>query len=330
VGRESLRTLRYLVKKRALDRKYHLLIYLIGAVIGFIVVYSPYITNPVILFTQIILNQSIRTTAGAPRVIGGVSYENAPWWSYFFWTYADLGLLFVFGLLIAIFYTLMRYIKKEGIEEEQNLMILYILIPFVLMSLLKVKSANYHVMFYPLYSTFIVVNISMIVNRALKSSKNEVIRNNIRIFPVLAMVGLMLLPGPLWMTIDDPHIGRDSGYDTVGDMVVEYINDHPFENVTVLAFDTLSVEFYIPDEDLKEVEILPLFSDNYSTDIIGRPYVFISDEKLLNMTQNNEIHILVDEPNRNVERKSETRIYIANHYIKIAITDALVVYRIIT
>jgi hypothetical protein len=140
----------------------------------------------------------------------------------------------------------------------------------------------------------------------------------------------MLLPGPVWMTLDDPGLGMDSGYDKVGELIINYVEDHPEENITILAFDILSVEFYLPDDIYKEVRLLFLFSDNYSTDILGRPYIFIPDNELLNMTMNNEIHILVDEPSRYAERESETRNYIANHYTKVVITDDLVVYIIIT
>ncbi len=140
----------------------------------------------------------------------------------------------------------------------------------------------------------------------------------------------MLLPGPLLMTLEDPKLGWDSGYDKVGDLIIEYVEDHPGEDITILAYDILSVEFYLPDEILNDVRIIFLFSDNFSKDILGRPYIYIPDDELLNMTQNNEIHILVDEPNLYVERESETRSYIANHYTKVVITRDLVVYRIIT
>lgn len=326
IGREIFRIFLSIYKKKALDRKYHVLIFLVGAVTGFIVIYSPYIHNPVSLFTQIILNQTIRTTSGAPRTIGGVSYENAPWWSYFYWTYVHLGLMFVVGLLLSIGYTIIRFIRKDRIKGEEKLLYLYILIPFILMSMLQVKSDYYYIMFFPLYSVFMVSAITSLVIRAMKSIKNESTEKYIRTIPVLSIVLLMFFPGPLWMTLDNPSLGWDSEYDTVGDMIIEGVNRYPQEDYTVIAFDTLSVEFYLPDDVLKKVTILPLFSDNFSQDIIGRPYIFIPDDELLNMSQNNKIHMMVDEPNRFVERESETRSYIFGNFTRIVINENLVVY----
>jgi hypothetical protein len=237
--------------------------------------------------------------------------------------------MFVTGLLISILYTVTRFIKKEKITQEEMLLLFYILIPFILMTLLKVKNGNYYVMFFPLYSVYMVVQITSIIKRAAKSSSSNMLKNNSKAFAVVSIVLLMLLPGPLLMTLDDPDLGWDSGYDKVGDLIVEYVGDHPDEDITVLAYDKLSVEFYLPDDVLKNVRIIFLFSDNFSKDILGRPYIYIPDEELLNMTQNNEIHILVDEPNLYIERKSDTRIYIANHYTKVDITGDLVVYKII-
>jgi hypothetical protein len=326
IGRETLRIIQSIYKKRELDRKYHVLIFLVGAVIGFIVIYSPYIHNPVSLFTQIILNQTIRTTSGAPRVIDGVRYENAPWWSYFYWTYFHLGLMFVVGLLISMGYAIFRLITKKKIPGEEKLLYLYILIPFILMTMLKVKSEFYYIMFFPLFSVLVVITIASIVKWLLDSSSNDTVKDNAKILSVLSIIILMLLPGPLWMTLEDPSLGWDSEYDTVGDMIIEGVDSYPDEEYTVIALDTLSVEFYLPDDIQKKVTILPLFSDNFSKDIIGRPYVFVPDEELLNMSQNGEIHMLVDEPNRFVDRESETREYISGNFTKIVFNEDLVVY----
>jgi hypothetical protein len=326
VGREILRIFDSIYKKRALEEKYHLLIFLVGAITGFIIIYLPYLHNPVSLFTQIILNQTIRTTAGAPRVIAGVSYENAPWWAYFYWTYFYLGMMFVVGLLISIVYSVLRIIKRENIKGEEKLLLLYIAIPFVLMSSLQVKTDTYYVMFFPLYSVIIVITIVSMIQRAVESSSSGSIKSKSRHISVLFLVLLMLLPGPVWMILNEPTLGWDSEYDTVGDMIINGVSTYPDEDYTVIAFDTLSVEFYLPDDVLKKVSILPLFSDNFSMDIIGRPYIFVPDEELLNMSQNDKIHMLVDEPNRFVERESQTRNYIFGNFTKVEINEDLVVY----
>ncbi len=144
---------------------------------------------------------------------------------------------------------------------------------------------------------------------------------------MLAITVLMMLPGPLWMSFDDTSLGWDSGYDDAAELVVDYNDLHPEENITIIAFDWLSVEFYVPLNIQKEVEIIPLFSDNFSKDILGRTYIYYSDEDLYNLLQNNSIAMLIDEPKRAVNRESLVRDYASNNSTQITwINDDVVVY----
>ncbi len=327
IGRESVRTIKYLLKKRDLERKYHLLIYVLGAIIGFVVVYSPYIWNPVVLFTQIILNQTIHITHTTPVEIGGAVYDKSPWWSYFYWTWIYLGLMFVIGLLISLFYFKIRLIIKDKMENHLKFLFVYTFLPFILLSGLSLKNQNYFVVLFPVFTIFIVISITSIIKKIVQLSKNRFISDKIMILQVAALVLLMLIPGPLWMTLDDPQRGWDSGYDTAGDLVAEYVREHPNMDVQIIAFDKLSVEFYLPDDVLSDVRVIPLFGDNYSKDILGRPYIYYTDEELLELVREGDVQMLFDEPQRDQDRENLVRRYAqSNSTSDIWINDELVVY----
>lgn len=327
VGRESLRILKCLAKKRKLDSKYNILIYLIGAVIGFVLIYSPYLGNPVTLFTQILLNQTIHLKQGSPREVGGVMYETAPWWSYLYWTYIYLGIMFVVGLIISLFYTGLRLLKKEKVEDQEKLLFVYTFIPFILLSLLSLKVHSYFVILFPLFSVYIVVQIKSIIERLAASSSQKILNQNTNKIPVFGIVFLMLLPGPLWMTISDPQLGHDSGYDVAGELVVEYVEQHTNGDIRIIVFDILALEFYLPDDVLDEVEIIPLISDNFSKDILGRPSIYYPEEELYALVLNDQIDMLVDEPDRVSGSDNSIRIFAVNNSTSIRYIDSdLAVY----
>lgn len=327
VGRESLRTLKCLAKKKALDEKYHVLIYIIGAIVGFVVIFLPNLFNPVHMFTHLLLGQPIHLKQGAPKVVGGVAYETAPWWSYFYWTYVHLGLMFVIGLIISLLYTAFRFLNKESVTREMNLLFLYTFIPFVLLSSLSVKSPIYFVILFPLFSIYMVVQVAALVERFGSSMPIEPIKIHAKWLSISAIVVLMLLPGPLWMTLYDPYLGHDSGYDVAGELVVDYADENPGQDLRIIAFDTLALEFYLPDRMLENVEIIPLFSDNYSIDIIGRPYIYYPEDELYGMVLSNDIDMLVDEPDRYPNKDSLIRRYATENSTAITqINDELFVY----
>jgi hypothetical protein len=327
IGRESLRIMKYLVKKRALDEKYHVLIYLLGGIIGFAFIYSPYLSNPVALFTQILLNQTIHIAQSSPREVGGVLYETAPWWSYLYWTYIYLSLMFIVGIVISLCYMAYSYIKKEKVAKELSLLLFYTFIPFILLSLLSLKAHTYFVVLFPLFSIFIVVQVTTLVERIGNSSSTEPIKKHTKVFSIVAIVLIMLLPGPLWMMLGDTSLGEDSGYDEAGELVDEYVNDHSGEDIRIIAFDKLGLEFYLPDDVLDKVEIIPLFSDNYSKDILGRPNIYYPEEELYDLVLDNDIDMLVDEPERVEGSDNLIRRYAVQNSTAITyIDDELAIY----
>ncbi|UCG68176.1 MAG: glycosyltransferase family 39 protein [Thermoplasmata archaeon] len=327
LGRESLRTLKYLAKKRALDEKYHLLIFILGAIIGFIIIYSQYIWNPITLFTHIMVNQVVHLKQSSPRVVGGVLYETPPWWSYIYWTWEYLGWMFIVGLVISLIYFAFRFIKKEKMTKEMKFLFSYTFLPFVLLSALSLKLHNYFVILFPLFSIFIVLSVTSLVKRSFDRLPFESLKTQKEMLSISGVIVIMLLPGPLWMTLDDPSLGWDSGYDTAGELVLDYIEDHPGEEVQIIAFDRLSIEFYLPDETRKEISIIPLFSDNYSTDIIGRTYLYFPEEELYEMVLNDEIDMILDEPQRATDRDGLIRRYAENNSTATTyINDELVLY----
>lgn len=327
LGRESLRTLKYLVKKRALDEKYHMLIYILGAIIGFIIIYSQYIGNPITLFTQILVNQVVHLKQSSPRVVGGVLYETPPWWSYIYWAWEYLGWMFIAGLVISLFYFAFRFIKKEKMTKEMKFLFSYTFVPFVLLSALSLKLHNYFVILFPLFSIFIVLQVTSLAKRSFNQLPSNPIRSHAEVLSIIGVIVIMLLPGPLWMTLEDPSLGWDSGYDKAGELVLDYIDENPNEEVQIIAFDRLSIEFYLPDETRREISIIPLFSDNYSTDIIGRPYLYFPEEELYDMVLNNEIDMILDEPHRASNNDSLIRRYTEdNSTATTYINDELVLY----
>lgn len=325
--RESIRALIYLAKKKRLSERYHMLIYILGTLIGFLIIYSPFLHNPVTLFTQILLNQTIHLKQSSPKVVGGVLYDTSPWWSYLYWFYEYLGLMFVVGTIISLLYIGYKYFKKTDIAKEEKLLLLFTFVPFILLSALSLKTQNYFVILFPLFSIYMVVQVTSLVKRITVNLSMESLKSKANILSIAAIIVLMMLPGPLWMTIDDPSLGTDSGYDVVGELVIDYLNDNPDEDVRVIAFDVLSVEYYLPDDVLNKIEILPLFSDNFSKDILGRPYSYYPDEELYDLVLNNEIDILVDEPSGALDRSSLVRNYVAENITTITrINDEVFVY----
>jgi 4-amino-4-deoxy-L-arabinose transferase-like glycosyltransferase len=327
LGRESLRTLKCLIKKRALDEKYHMLIFILGAIIGFIVIYSQYIWNPITLFTHIMVNQVVHLKQSSPRVVGGVLYDTPPWWSYIYWTWEFLGWMFIIGLVISLCYFGFRFIKKEKMTKDMKFLFSYTFVPFVLLSALSLKLQNYFVILFPLFSIFIVLCVTSLVKRSLDKFPSKSLRKRSEVLSILGVIAVMLLPGPLWMTLDDPSLGWDSGYDEASDLVVDYIDDHPGEEVQIIAFDRLSIEFYLPNEIRRDISIIPLFSDNYSTDIIGRTYLYFPEEDLYNMVLNGDIDMILDEPQRGMRNDSLIRRYAENNSTATTyINDELVLY----
>ncbi|UCE36382.1 MAG: glycosyltransferase family 39 protein [Thermoplasmata archaeon] len=327
VGRESLRTLKYLATKKGLDRQYHLLIFILGAIIGFIIIYSPYIHNPITLFTQILVNQTIHLKQSSPREVGGVIYDTAPWWSYLYWMYIYLSITFIVGLIVGLCYTAFKFIKKESVDKMYNMLFLYTFIPLALLSSLSLKFFNYFVILFPLFSIYMVIQVTSLVERIGNRLPIGTIKSNTRVLSVSSIAVLMLLPGPLWMTLDDPSLGFDSDYDDVGELIVDYVDEHPDDNIRIVAFDILAVEFYLPDRVLNKVEIIPLLADNFSKDILGRSYTYYSDEVMVSMSQNNEIHMVVDEPSKGKDIESLMRGYVVGNNTAInQINDNLFVY----
>ena len=331
VGRESLRTIKHLIKGKELNERYHVLIYILGAIIGFVVIYAPYISNPITLSTQILVNQTVHLAQSSPKEVGGVLYDSAPWWSYLYWTNVHLSVMFIAGIIISLAYTGFRYVKRDGVEKEQSLLFLYTFVPFILLSALSLKNQNYFVILFPLFTIFIVVQVTSLIKRIAARSSMRSLKNRADILSVAAVIALLLLPGPLWMTLDDFSRGYDSGYDEAADIVVRYMDDHPGEDITIVAYDVLSMEFYLPDNVRKDVEIIPLFSDNYSKDIIGRPNIYYPDEELYDMVLNNEIDLLVDEPKGASDRESLVRRHAQENVTALTwINDELLVYQLDT
>jgi hypothetical protein len=327
VGRESLRTLRCLVKGRALDEKYHLLVFIIGAIIGFVIIYSPFILNPVTLFTQILLNQTIHLSQTSPKEVGGVVYDRAPWWSYLYWTYAHLGIMFVVGIVISIVFMAFRFVRRDTVDRKHGLLFLYTFFPFIFLSALSLKNQNYFVILFPLFAVFIAVQVTSLAKWISGRLPHEAFRNRADIVSAGAIAALLLLPGPLWMTLDDPSLGWDSGYDVAADIVTSYKEEHPGEEITIVAFDALSMEFYLSDSVKREIRIIPLFTDNYSRDILGRPNIYYPDDVLFDMVQSNEIDLFVDEPEGDRDRESLLRRHAEENITSLTwINDELLVY----
>jgi 4-amino-4-deoxy-L-arabinose transferase-like glycosyltransferase len=326
VGREILRILKYLAKKKALDEKYHVLIYMTGSIIGFLIIYSPYIINPVAFFANSMLVQTTHLQQGSPKEIAGVLYDRPPWWSYLYWTYIHLGMMFVVGLVISLVYTGFRFIKKENIGREYKLLFLYTFVPLVLLSALSVKSPSYFLILFPMFSIFMVVNFTLIVKRIVKTSSSEFFRTNAKMFSVTMIIVLLLIPGPLWMTLDNPQLGHDSRYDKAAELVTEYVNSNINETVYIIAFDTYSIEFYLSEQTRTRTKILPLYPGNYSKDQLGRLNIYYPENVLYNMTINGTIDLVVDELRFEEDTDNDIRNYVRAFAIRVEIDNELVLY----
>lgn len=326
VGREILRILKYLAKKKALDEKYHVLIYITGSIIGFLIIYSPYIINPVAFFADSMLVQTTHLQQGSPREVAGVLYDKPPWWSYLYWTYAHLGLMFVVGLVISLVYTGFRFIKKEKISREHKLLFFYTFVPLVLLSALSVKSRMYFLILFPLFSIFIVVHFTSIVERIVKTSSSEFFRTKAKMFSVAMIIVLLLLPGPLWMTLDNPQLGHDSCYDKAAELVTDYVNSNINETVYIIAYDTYSLEFYLSEQTRTKSKIIPLISANYSKDLLGRINIYYPENVLYNMTINGTIDLVVNELRFEEDMDNDIRNYLQANALRVEIDNELVLY----
>jgi MFS family permease len=328
VGRYGLRILKHIKNKEVLNEKYNVLIYLSGGILGFLIIYSPYIINPVAFLTNSILVQSINLGDSAPVAINGVVYDRAPFWSYAYWTYFYLGLAFIGALLISIGYTIFRYLRKESMGFGRSLIFFYTFITFLLLSAVSQRVAVYFIILFPLFTIFTVIGIADLVKWLLSKTTQEALKNQTKLISAVVMVLVILVPGPLLWTINDPELGYDSRYDIAGDMVSDFVNSNPGETIYIIAYDRFALRYYLSDEILDNTEIIPLFSDNYSVDALGHPFVYYPESILYNMTLAGTIDLLVDEVRFEDETENRIRTYFRANATRIPIEDELVIYEL--
>jgi hypothetical protein len=325
-GKESVEALKCLVKKRKLDRKYNMLIFFLGALIGFVVIYLPYIINPVALFSQFILVQTLSAQKPSPQVMGGVLYDVVPAWAYFYWTYIFLGIMFVVGLSISMVYTLFRILKKEKLSPEMKLLLIYPLFTFIVLSLLARKNSNYFVILFPFFCIYMIMQITSIIERAARSDFSSFVKKNCKALSVFAIVILMLLPGPVWMTLDNPNRGTDSHYDKAGKLVTDYVNSNSNDSIYIIAYDRYALAYYLSDEILDRTRLITLNAGNYSVDALGFSYVYYPPNVLFNMTMDGTIDLIVDEQRFDDDSENEIRLWSREHAVRVDIENELVVY----
>jgi hypothetical protein len=136
---------------------------------------------------------------------------------------------------------------------------------------------------------------------------------------------VILIPGPVLMTLEDPDLGSDSEYDKAGEWVSDFVNSN-VNDTYIIAYDRFALEFYLSDEVLKRTEVIPLFSDNYSVDALGHENMYYPESILYNMTVLGTIDLLVDELRFEEDTQSIVRNYVRAHATRIEIENELVIY----
>jgi len=256
-----------------------------------------------------------------------VVYETAPWWTYLYWIYEYLGVAFVVGLAISVLFTAYGFIKRDKSAGERKFLFFYTFIPLLLLSALTMKNPNYFVMLFSLFTIFMVVQVKSLVELVVRSPPYKSATISTRILPVGVIVAIILLPGPVWMTLDDPGLGRDSGYDTAGELVTEYVDSNTDGLVYIIAMDRYALEFYLSGETLEDTEVIPLFSDDYSVDALGHPFTYYPESDLYNMTVNGTIDLVVDDPGEIEDSNNIIRNQVhSNATSTFMINDMLAVY----
>jgi hypothetical protein len=255
-----------------------------------------------------------------------VEYDRAPWWAYMYWSYVYLGLVFVIGILVAIFFSLYRLIKRENIEIGQSLLFLYTFVPFILLSALSQRSSVYFIVLFPLFAIFAVINIANIISRLIFTLKNQSIKDGSKWISSIVCAFILLVPGPFMMTLENPHLGTNSRYDIAGDWVTEFTKSSASETIFIIAYDRFALRFYLSDEILDRTQVIPLFSDNYSVDALGHENMYYPESILYNMTVLGTIDLLVDEIRFEDDTQSTVRNYFRAHASRVEIENELVIY----
>ena len=322
IGKESITVIIKIKRRQTFNQKFHILIYSIGAIIGFIIVYLPYIVNPIALFTNSIITQSMVWTDKSPEVINGTQYSSSPWWSYLYWSYIQLGLLLI-GIIIFLFVVFILLFITKKIGRNEKLLVLYTLIPFIIFSIMQKKSSIYLVVLYPLFIVFLFISINYLMETYLM----KILRNNIKLKNMMIVMIAIIMIGLIIPIMPQDGLGHDSEYDKAGEIVTDFVNTNSNTTIYILTYDRFALTYYMSNEAIGKAEVVPLFSDDYSVDAMGHKYThYYPQDVLYNMTVNGKFDIFVDELRFNDEF-NDIRIYIKSNWkINITIGNEIIIY----
>ena len=185
--------------------------------------------------------------------VAGEIYRYPPFWTYFYWLFEIFGFIFTLIFYLFSFLAILQILKRREVE---NLLLIFIFIPLILLSLQTVKFQRYIFLILPLIVVFTVTYLFNFLTHLLRKEKSWK-----RALPFLVMIILLSLEpsSGVYKSLSEPDIHLDSGYKDAADYVElryhQYINDwekkgldhkvvEPFVVVSWVAF---VLEYYLPE-----------------------------------------------------------------------------------
>lgn len=281
-----------------------------------IIIYFPYLLEPGRSLDYMFDRNISHIEGGHSQTIAWRTYDNPPFWSYFFWIY-EMGSIFIIGLFAA-FFLLIHNVLKDIISKRTKVVLIYFIIPFLFFSLLSVKFPRYMLPLVPIISLLSVISLYRIIYSTLKKMGLSNVKFPVIKYPSLISIFaissvFLLVPSPYYDLKNDTNIGVDSGYGEVTDTIRDIYDINNKTKINVLCYYAQILKYYL-DEDLNKVNVTYL-----------RYYTSSTNE--LKSLKENKFDLVVDYSYQSRYTNQEIYKYIRNNYKdKIEFNSGLCIY----
>jgi|GEM_PF-6121185 len=173
--------------------------------------------------------------AGHTVTVAGSQYQNPPFWTYLYWVVASGEYVVLLGIASALAFLSPKLRPNRSVKPVVICSIL-VFVPYVLMSIVSVKSHRYLVPYYPIIIPFAALAVFNVGRRisSLADFDSSWKRKTIVTIIALCVVG---------MTIP-PSIATDSGYDDATEHISGEISPTDQDPVTVLSESPLPTKWH--------------------------------------------------------------------------------------
>jgi len=229
-----------------------------------LLVYVPYLSDPMRSLDYMFDRNISHLEAGHAQTVAWKTYDYPPFWSYLFWIY-EMGAIYIIGLACSFFLIIYKLLKGY-LSRKEKVLLLYFLIPFISLSALTVKFPRYIIPLVPMMAVIVVFSLNRVIIGILERTDSMSLKipllDRPKIISVFAIgVIFMLIPSPYYHLRDDPEIGVDSGYEKVADKVLEIYEKNTMDEMNVLCFYAQILKYYLEDHlDIINITYLKYYS----------------------------------------------------------------------